>query len=1308
MKPTLLKRSLTRLLFTLPCLSLPAAGEILVNLDATAVAPGPLATWTNAGSVAGNFVATGSPAVESIGGINAVTLTGNADFYVGPLAPATVTGVNPNRSIEVWVFNPTIAAEETLVAWGRRGGPDGSNLSFNYGNNGAYGAAGHWGAPDIGWNNAGGAPQEGIWHYLVYTTDGGGAAASGTVRVYADGVLQNSEALGTLDTHPDLSFVIGAQNNDAGTPAGFNSGLSIAKVRIHDTVLTGAQISSQFAAEKPQFFPNAFLSKAGIRSTSQFAFEITDTTAPASVTDPDSFTVTLGTTAAGWQVAGGEGVIDGSITTPSVTVSQAGAVEMTLTHRYNFEGDGTAANAYDGGVVQFNINDGEFLTLDAANFSQNGYAAFPIIGNGVLNGIAGFNSTTPGFSDGTNVQTIATLPGVSSGDRVRLRFLGAWDEGFTSDGIDWKIEGVAVKVGATVLLDENFSAGDGGFSADSTAPGAAWDYIEGSSPLTGDLVATKEGGVLTLLLPIAWQSGRDYQFTISGMDSNGGPLSYKTTISGPIPVYATGLTWPETIPGPVGRNGTWGVRTFLNDGLETGATLVETLEFLARADDRTPELTPINVVDSQEKVLNFVDPESNALTQQWGVVPCSLPFPGDALSTLNNGGTPRGDDYVVTSAQGTIQIVEESDYTFSMRGDDGFMFRILSPNGANPEFVANTGLGTVDPAAPNTVFFQNGTGDTNTRAVVHLKPGIYNLEYVTWEGNGGFYYQVAAAKGFFLNSEDTNTWAAVGSTTTRTAPIPYPSVVGDWTVLSTAPGATVGSIRAAKASVDAAVAADAAAATSTWSQINFNDPGFGGPGIIPGDSPWPRDVIGVDDDNYAMRMSATIRIPEDGNYLFGFQGDDGSDLSIGGVAQSFTALVANSTGFASVGKGNTIAMNSGSLGAPANFGRETAALFEQAGALAGSTDTAVSTLASDGQKLSVPFQPALNPAGAFSAEIWVKPGAIPEGLTAPLSSGNFADPRSGWLIYMDPVAGWNFRGYNNIGLASAFNITGGGIPVEGQWYHLVATWDGSDAKIYVNGVLDAGAQVTGITNYVNATAAISSGQLNVGSRADGAFGWTGAADELAVYPAALTAATVLAHYNNGLDAARAQSYPDLVAASSPLGYWRFDESTQPLTDLNTITTEVYTNNTSTVGRMFLAAGDYPINASFFEGGGGSYFEIFASYDAEDGCVPLKSLRTNGWESVPSTPGLLLVSNSTLSPLRINGGVVIKPGGSLSLSFDSVPGLSYTLAVSDDLVTWSDIDDNIIATEGLTTVENLVDFRYDPAKPKRFYRIEQND
>lgn len=50
--------------------------------------------------------------------------------------------------------------------------------------------------------------------------------------------------------------------------------------------------------------------------------------------------------------------------------------------------------------------------------------------------------------------------------------------------------------------------------------------------------------------------------------------------------------------------------------------------------------------------------------------------------------------------------------------------------------------------------------------------------------------------------------------------------------------------------------------------------------------------------------------------------------------------------------------------------------------------------------------------------------------------------------------------YNNNGTATSVNITGGGAPVAGTWYHVVATYDGAVAKLYVNGAKVAEANQT--------------------------------------------------------------------------------------------------------------------------------------------------------------------------------------------------------------------------------------------------------
>ena len=153
---------------------------------------------------------------------------------------------DPTRSTEVWAFNDSIPDEETLVAWARRGGPAGTNMSFNYGDNGVYGAVGHWNSPpDLGWQTT---PAAGAWHHLVYTYDGT------TTRVYADGTLDNSEELGSgvIATAGGFPIVVGARNESDGQLTLHYSGV-IARVRVHSEVLSDEDVAANYELERAEF-----------------------------------------------------------------------------------------------------------------------------------------------------------------------------------------------------------------------------------------------------------------------------------------------------------------------------------------------------------------------------------------------------------------------------------------------------------------------------------------------------------------------------------------------------------------------------------------------------------------------------------------------------------------------------------------------------------------------------------------------------------------------------------------------------------------------------------------------------------------------------------------------------------------------------------------------------------------------------------------------------------------------------------------------------------------------------------------------
>ena len=232
------------------------AENLLVDLDAGHASTGaPL--WLNAGTLS-DFFRIGEPFVELLGpestpGVTFNTLATDDAYQCHDFAPAGVVGLNPTRSIEVWAFNPEVTAEETLVAWGWRGGGDGTNMSFNYGNNGLYGAVGHWGAPDLGWGTI---PEAGTWHHLVYTYDG---ASTFTTVVYVDGIFSTSETLasGTINTHSPSPITLAVQITNQSGGLDFNLGregvLSLGQVRVHDGVLSATQVFQNYLAEREKY-----------------------------------------------------------------------------------------------------------------------------------------------------------------------------------------------------------------------------------------------------------------------------------------------------------------------------------------------------------------------------------------------------------------------------------------------------------------------------------------------------------------------------------------------------------------------------------------------------------------------------------------------------------------------------------------------------------------------------------------------------------------------------------------------------------------------------------------------------------------------------------------------------------------------------------------------------------------------------------------------------------------------------------------------------------------------------------------------
>jgi hypothetical protein len=223
--------------------------------------------------------------------------------------------------------------------------------------------------------------------------------------------------------------------------------------------------------------------------------------------------------------------------------------------------------------------------------------------------------------------------------------------------------------------------------------------------------------------------------------------------------------------------------------------------------------------------------------------------------------------------------------------------------------------------------------------------------------------------------------------------------------------------------------------------------------------------------------------------------------------------------------------NEGSLGSAGNGSNISGVLVYQPGAVLSGPDCS-SYYNGAGAHTTIPYTAALNPASTspFTIEFWAKPKASDNDDCAVfnrVTDGN----RSGWVFFQrDAATGWNWRLYNGSGSTVGWNLTGGTATLD-AWSHVVGVWDGTTAKLYVNGV-DTAAANTGAGGYSASTSAI----FSIGAYDTGTSGSTGFFDEVAFYPSALTDAQILAHYNAATNPQPGTYYRSLVLADGAALY----------------------------------------------------------------------------------------------------------------------------------------------------------------------------
>ena len=198
-----------------------------------------------------------------------------------------------------------------------------------------------------------------------------------------------------------------------------------------------------------------------------------------------------------------------------------------------------------------------------------------------------------------------------------------------------------------------------------------------------------------------------------------------------------------------------------------------------------------------------------------------------------------------------------------------------------------------------------------------------------------------------------------------------------------------------------------------------------------------------------------------------------------------------------------------------------------AGLVSGDTNTAMSVVANANGSASVPSAAWMDTA-QWSAEVIVALTSDPDGQNGDALVSRYTAGGYNWLIWRNTSGA--VAAQANVG-GTFYNVTGPTVAV-GARYHVVATHDGSDLRLYVNGQLAGSTAAPG-------TIAQGASPIEIGRYSQSSDTTPGGTiDEVAVYGTALSATRVAAHYASGLNA----RYAATVLGYSPALYLQLDEA----------------------------------------------------------------------------------------------------------------------------------------------------------------------
>ena len=751
-----------------------------------------------------------------------------------------------------------------------------------------------------------------------------------------------------------------------------------------------------------------------------------------------------------------------------------------------------------------------------------------------------------------------------------------------------------------------------------------------------------------------------------------------TPITGAMVTTVEGLlAGTRTLTNPVVA-GTWSIRE-VRDPIQNNLT---TALAIANASAFNGPVT-----DATSPVINFND----------RLVPAGgINYPGFGDMGLFGGDLPFisetsavDDNHTVRIGQTKLTVTADADYTIQVHSDDGFVLRI-----PGQPFTQAFGLGMVQA---DTMYVPYGGADSNGRGVVHLAPGTYDMEVISWDATAGSSWEVSWARGVYATDEaGAGQWSLIG-----TPAATYPSPVLPSFTYAPAYDAgvwglhTVSGVGTITTLTDAINALNNPGGTHTYGTapvLNHSDadrPGIGG--IFAGELDLPGAVASTDDNDFAVHARGRLAIATAGQYTICFKGSEWAAIRIPGkVWQN----VGGEFGIDPADPSTVFTYRNNSIN-NTNLSDFTARAVINLPA--GCHDIEVITGDRD---------------GSFHMELYARPGNfINTGeYTSGTANNGLANPTSneyrligykgdGTLASLGVDAnGWSRRGTTPAASATAAAPAGWpGTNIAGHETWLTANGVTTDptsrdtvndrdpqnptTDIGIPNGRDIWRQTTIDDNYhvegYDATLVVpEAGTYSIGWQGD-----DGGFIEIQNLPPGVQFSTRFE--------AMGVLTPTVANAANGTVNGR-------------IQLAVGGGNTRTISRLTFPTtisypATFPIKSLHFEGNGGCYWEIFAGPASGYGRMLTLIERIQGLANIADVNGIQL-AGPDIDVLS----VAWQPGPAFSFTFKSVAGITYNIERSDDLVIWTS-QGTITATGATTTYTSGP---LNPADRRFYYRASK--